>query len=369
MFRSSRGDKEVEAAFTLLDQGDYLQGIAQLEQAERTFDLADKHFPEGDTLFGLYLRVEDWDKASRKLNKLYWRRNRQDWMNMAIQLIRASKATAPQVATEVASDILHEDEYLQEISYPDDIREELGDAMGLKLREDEYYDGFQRVTNWCDEDVEWWYYYADDGEQMHIDRFRRAINLAFLPGKTIYIDVFQPLPGMEADRDHIGLKGRIQFTGPGKEDSVFLSPDELPYQADDIDGKWKRYSRLENFDLNLFHWNTAMMTRSIEEPYYKNEPYLRIREFVRLKDSDILLDFATLRGMTQRSNDTGCNPSREIECWDFSAEWMAPFPDEFIELWIEKFPSSVNSQKLPTNRREAQRLALARDLSIYLENR
>ncbi len=113
-----------------------------------------------------------------------------------------------------------------------------------------------------------------------------------------------------------------------------------------------------------------MMTRGIEKPFYNNMPYVFVREFVRLKNSDILVDFALLRGLlVQNNDDLGCDTGKEIDCWSVDTQWLAPFPDEFIELWIEKFPEPTNSIKPLTNRREVQKLSLARDLSNYLEAR
>lgn len=369
-FRSSRGEKQIQAAYQLLDQGDFTQGIAKLEEAEDTYDLTDEDFPEIDTLFGLYLRVEEWNRATRKLNQMYWRGRSENWITQSIRLIRATKEKAPNIATDVAADLVRQDEYLERISYPEDLKNEFGAAMAEKLMSDEYYDGFQRVYEWSDDQKEWWYYYADDGEEMHMDRFRNAINLAFLPHKDVIVDVFEPLPGFSADRDYIGLKGRMEFTGSGTKDSTFLFPEEIVYDSIDLADRWLEYAGLENFDIYLFRWNTAMMSKSIEKPFYDNMPYVVVREFVRLKNSDILVDFALLRGLlVQNNDDLGCDTGKEIDCWMVDTQWLAPFPDEFIELWIEKFPEPTNSIKPLTNRREVQKLSLARDLSNYLEAR
>lgn len=368
--RGSRGEKQIKAAFQLLDQGDFTQGIARLEEAERTYDLADKEFPALDSLFGLYLRVENWEKATSKLDQMYWRDRDENWIRQSLRLIRASREADPGIARYVAADLLRQDEYLQEIDYPEDLNEEFGWAMEDRLLDNEYYDGFRRVRQWCSEDQEWWYYYADDGEEMHMDRFRKAIDLAFLPERSVTIDVFEPLPGFPAARDYIGLKGRIQILGPNQEDSVFLLPEELKYDSLDLSKRWMEYSGIENFDIYLFRWNTAMMTQSIQEPYYKNMPYVFVREFIRLKNADILVDFALLRGLlVQNNEDIGCDTGTEIDCWRLDTQWLDPFPDEFIELWIEKFPAGNNSMKLPANRLEVQKLALARDLSNYLQTR
>lgn len=369
-FRGSRGEKQIQAAYQLLDQGDFTQGISKLEEAENTYDLTDQDFPEIDTLFGLYLRVEEWDKATRKLDQMYWQDHRGSWTAQSIRLIRATKEKAPDIASYVAADLVRQDEYLEEILYPEDLKKVFGIAMAEKLMSDEYYDGFQRVYQWSDDQQEWWYYYADDGEQMHIDRFRKAINLAFVSNKTVTLDVFEPLPGFPADREYIGLKGRMQFTGSGTGDSTFLFPEEIKYDSVESPDPWVEYAGLENFDVHLFRWNTAMMTETIAKPYYQNLPYVVVREFVRLKNNDILVDFALLRGLlVQSSDDLGCDTGKEIDCWTLDPQWLAPFPDEFIELWIEKFPVSNNSFKQPTNRREVQKLSLARDLANYLAAR
>lgn len=369
-FRSSRGEKQIQAAYQLLDQGDFTQGITKLEEAEDTYDLTDEDFPEIDTLFGLYIRVEEWNKATRKLDQMYWRDRRESWTAQSIRLIRATKEKAPDIATYVAADLVRQDEYLERIPYPEDLKDEFGAAMAEKLISDEYYDGFQRVDHWSDEQQEWWYYFADDGEQMHIERFRKAINLAFVSDKIVNVDVFEPLPGFPADRDYIGLKGRMQFSGPAAEDSLFLYPEEIAYDSIDLSERWREYSQMENFDIYLFRWNTAMMSKSIEKPFYENIPYVEVREFVRLKNSDILVDFALLRGvLVQNNDDLGCDTGKEIDCWTLDYQWLDPFPDEFIELWIEKFPEPTNSIKPLTNRREVQKLSLARDLKNYLEAR
>lgn len=369
-FRGSRGAKQVKAAYQLLDQGDFTQGIAKLEEAENTYDLTDENFPEIDTLYSLYLRVEEWDKASRTLDHMYWRGNREDWVRQSVRLIRASHNSDPQTARYVASDLLSHDEYLSNIEYPEDIHEELGFAMANKMMDDEYYDGFQRVNEWSNDTQEWWYYYADDGERIETGRFIKAVNLAFLPEKTVIIDLFEPLPGFPADREYIGLKGRIEITGSEKMDTLFLFPEEIKDDSTDLSARWLEYADRENFDRYLFRWNTAMMTKSIEEPYYTNQPYVHVREFVRLKNSDILVDFALLRGILVQSNDDlGCDTGKEIDCWTLDPQWLDPFPDEFIELWLEKFPEPVNSFKPLTNRREVQKQSLARDLNNYLKAR
>ncbi len=251
-FRSSRGEKQIQAAYQLLDQGDFTQGITRLEEAEDTYDLTDQDFPELDTLFGLYLRVEEWDKATRKLDQMYWRDRRDNWRAQSIRLIRATKEKAPDIAAYVAADLVRQDEYLEQLPYPEDLKDEFGVAMAEKLMSDEYYDGFQRVYQWSDDQKEWWYYSADDGEEMHIDRFRKAINLAFVPNKTVIVDVFEPVPGWPAHQNYIGLKGRMEFTGSGIQDSTFLFPEEIEYDSIDLSERWLEYAGLENFDIYLF---------------------------------------------------------------------------------------------------------------------
>lgn len=370
VFRGNRGDKQIEEAYALLDQGEISLGIERLEEAEETYQRIGQRFPEVDTLFGLYLRVQEFGKAQRKLNQMYRYKNRDEWVASSVRFIRSAREEDFDRAMYVAEDLVDRDYTLTEYVYPSDVDSILGIALAEKLTGNGYYEGFYRQEEWSDEEVEWWYYVADDGENIEIGNFHRTAGKAFGGKKKVFIDLFEIVPGQQVEDEHMGFSGRVVFQGEQLMDSTMIAPQTVAYDSLDAHSRWAWYVNDNNWEMFLFSWNTALMTAPIEEPYYKNQFYLRLRERTNWFNKDALMDLARMRALQIQDNDgIGCRNGDEEECWTLDPVWLDPLPVEYAEIWAEKFKITSKSPKSDSEWTNPRVRSLSSHLKAYVENR
>lgn len=370
VFRGNRGDKQIEEAYALLDQGEISLGIERLEEAEETYNRIRLRFPELDTLFGLYLRVQDYAKAQRKLNQIYRYEEREDWYNSSVRFIRSAREKDFDRAMYATEDLVDRDYYLTKYEYPADMDSILGLALAQKLTQNGYFEGFYRQEEWSDEEVEWWYYVADDGENIETGNFHRTAGKAFGGKKKVFIDLFEVVPGREVEYENMGFSGRVVFQGEQLMDSTMIAPQAVAFDSLDSHSRWAWYVNDNDWEMFLFSWNTALMTAPIQEPYYRNQFYLRLRERTNWFTKDALLDLVRMRGLQIQDNDgAGCQNGNEAECWTIDPTWLDPLPIEYAEIWADKFRISSKSPKADSDWTNPRVQSLSSNLDAYLERR
>lgn len=368
--RGNRGSTQIEEAFGLLDRGNLSEGIQKLEAAEVTFTRIGESFPQRDTLFGLYLRMREYDKAQLKLDQMYRGSNSPKWTESSLRLIRATIEDDFSRALYVTQDLVDHDLYLRKYNYPADLDSIFGLALAEKMVSNGYAEGFYRQHEWSDQQIEWWYYVAENGEKIEPKNFYNLAAKAFGGKKKVYIDLFEMVPGMEIHRDHIGYTGRVILEGDKLKDSILLAPESVAHDSLDTHSRWAWYVDEYQWDMLLFTWNTVLMSAPVQEPYYQNQFYLRLRERTNWFNREALLDIARMRDLQQQQSDhENCIDGDEVDCWSLQIDWLEPLPLEYAEIWAEKFPYSPNSLKAKAAQEHPRTRSLSSSLTEYVTER
>ena len=368
MMRGDRGNNQIKSAYSLLDKGEIKEAITQLEQAEETYRLIDEPFPASDTLFTLYIKTQNWEKAHEILiDQRYSNRFEiEDWLRKSIRLAEKATKAGPEgseYALYCAEGIIDADRYLSVVPYPPSLDSLLGTAIQSKLVRDSYYEGFMRVDDWSNSDQEWWYYEADDGENIEFNNFRQAAKRAFADREKVVIDLFEYLPGHEQDRQYMAFSGRVVYSGPDLADSTFYNPATGVLDSLDRSGsRWNEYVHRNGLNLKLLYWNTTVLALPFTTPDSIAQ-YQLLKELVLASNPRSLIELAQDRELLFLAEDTyTCGNDGQFGCYETDMEWLRKMPSEFYDIWVEKFPVP-EVYRAPMSEFEAKAVALGRALA------
>ncbi len=371
-FRGTRGEEHIQEAYRLLEQSEYSKAILQLEEAQRTFDLVGEDFPEQDTLFGLYLRTQDWEAAYNMTNHEGFANRFDDsqrWLDVQTRFLEKTIDSDTEYKAYVAAEVVIEDPTLSLRPYSPEIMELLSQALGDWVISNGYLNGFTRQQDWSNSTQEWWSYVADDNEEIDLGPFHATMSRAFPNHDRLIVDLFRPFDNEEPASTHMAYVGRIEYRGPGLADSAELRPEEAIH--DSLDRNHERlqaYRSAFGWDRDLLYWHTAQQSLlgSTVNPAV-NHFYLYFRERVKMTNQSSLLELVVDRGLLVPGSGLACDSGDQVDCWEVQHSAISGFPKELVEILLEKFPPPSRGYFRPDNQREAQMAALAVGLATYKE--